>query len=658
MSVRLVAMAWAFTLAVTTLFVTIAARAQATVELNARVSDDEVEVGQSFTVRLSAMSETTLRYSEPVLRAPAGLSVGAPSLRPQTLVSVGSNGSAFRRGVTVHWQLTAESVGTFNIAAPTIVIAGKRFAAEAALAVRVVPRGQGGSGSQSRGPFSAFGAGFPFGPGGPLAGVPGAVPSSDPMADLMQQLAKRRTNELILDEPLDDLEVLSATGKRLALARGDDEHIFLRIVPDKSVVVVGEQVSLRYHAYYRVLNEQVDQREPKLTEFARVPLEEEPSESQRITTSVGARMWFVQEVNRIAVFPLRAGKFSTGRLTGKFRVPLLKNRVVERASNDVALDVREPPIEGRPVGYRVGDVGRFELRAAVEPRETIAGESVSVRVRLEGRGQLPNELRLPERVGLEWATPAKEDETDVVEGRVGGHRVFSYAVRIEEPGEVELGVVELPHYDPVKREYRVARTKLGSVRVRPNPARAANAKGHDDALRKTEDPFATLPKPRLVAQRFEPLGRATMAAQTFWTWLTVPPLGVGLMLLGERALSTWRRRRTAKKSDPVALARGALGAIGGAVRAGEATALGERALLFAIEAATGTKARGVLFDALEQTLLGRGLDGELAREATAILQAAAQLRFDPAMGDEDAQGFLKRVRDCCKELLRHEVSDA
>ncbi len=617
------------------------ASAQNGAEVHASVSSDTVEVGETFVVELSAMAGDNVRFSDPLLRLPPGLRGQGPSIGSKTLVQMGAAGTMFRRGISAKWRLVASAAGRYTIPAPSLRADGRTLAADAALRVTVVEAGQ--KPQRKGGPLDPFGMG----------GL--GLPSDDPLGDFFKDAGPKSSNELIIDEPVYDVDALGASARALSLARGDDPYLFLRIVADKAQAVVGEQVTLRFYEYYRVTNERFDEREPNFQDFLRVPLEDEPGQAQRATTAVGARVWFVQELDRVAVFPLRTGALRTGKLHAQFRIPYLKSPSVRRESNDVVIDVREPPLEKRPVGYHVGDVGRFELAATVTPRETIAGETVSVSVRAEGRGVMPNELNVPERTGLEWLTPEKRDQSDVQSGRVGGSRTFGYAVRVLEQGEVELGWVELPYFDPDKREYRIARAALGKVKVTP---KAGAEKAPEPTNAPEGDPFATMPKGRLALGEFEPARTHAPALAPLFGWMLGPSFAVVLLGYAGRWIRRARDRMAARSSEPEHLARRALGELKDAVDAASVAAIAERAVHHAIEAATTLKSRGILLENLQRELVARGLSGALAERIEAVLDACAILRFKPGASAADAADLERDAAALVADLLRFETGDA
>src|SRR5690606_25369981 len=122
-----------------------------------------------------------------------------------------------------------------------------------------------------------------------------------------------------------------------------------------------------------------------------------------------------------------------------------------RESQPLEVVVVEPPLDGRPAGYRLGDVGRYTLSATVEPKRVRQCDAVSVVAKLEGSGNLPPTLVLPRQRGVEWLEPSTTESIDTDHGVLRGQRTFSYVVKLDRPGKVDLGELTLPYYDPDRR---------------------------------------------------------------------------------------------------------------------------------------------------------------------------------------------------------------
>ena len=602
-------------------------------DVSASVSSEEVEVGEPFTVELRAMSQGDEIPSDPQLYVPSGLDVSGPSVATRVVSRFGSGGSSTSRGIGATWQLTARRPGSYVIPAPTVAVGGERVTAGHGMRVKVVPatgrprRRPGNFGFPS--PFGppGFGTTFPFNLGGPTDAEPNDEPSPS----------------------------MSEEAQKLAMPNEPEPYVFLRAMADKKQAVVGEQVTLTFYVYYRADFEMTDRHEPALAEFLRLPMLSTPGADPPIVTRVGDHRYLVRLLDRMALFPLRAGSLHTGTLSARFSGSRVGARI-ERTSNDLLIEAHDPPSKGRPPGYRLGDVGAFRLTAAVEPREVDADGTVAVLVRLQGIGALPQRLEVPERTGVEWLDPEVKGEVTITNGKIGGWRTFGYVVRLHEPGERYLGKLELPFFDPERGEYGMADADLGSVKVREiaggtHPA-PDGGKVDDPKAAAQADPFASIGPARLSLQPFEQASSPGIEPRWFWAMVAFPPLAVALGAGTRRALAALARRRAERRRDPAALAGKALREVDRAADAQAGAAAAERAIHLAIEAATGLKARAVLLGELGRELERRGLSPELGAESCALLEQCTAVRFEPAP-TPDAKGddrFARRVRKLVERL--------
>ncbi len=260
-----------------------------------------------------------------------------------------------------------------------------------------------------------------------------------------------------------------------------------------------------------------------------------------------------------------------------------------RTLDDVVV---EPPLNGRPAGYRLGDVGQFQLSANVEPREVSAHEAVAINLTLMGIGNLPQKLELPEIKDVEWLEPTTTESTERKGGKIGGKRTWQYVVKVDEPGEVKLGKVRFPYWDPERSRYEVAAVDLGQLRVKPSttaepePAASASKTAPSLSLVARDQLGDVPPPPRYWAD-----------LRHFWLFVFLGPLGT-IASFGLKSLGTMigakigARRSSAKRRTQEQLA-----ACRQILASGDAPAAAsglERALVLAIESATTLRARGIV----------------------------------------------------------------
>ncbi|MGK4000457.1 BatD family protein [Sorangium sp. So ce1024] len=625
----------ALLVALLALLAPLTARAQQP-EVSSRASSTEVEVGEPFSVEVKALVERGAGMpSNPELRVPPDLDiVSGPSIGTQMKTQMSGGLVTTQLGISATWQVVANKPGRYTIPGPTISWSGQRLTA-APIVIKVVP-----ASGRPRRPSSPF-----LFPGGPLHGLP--WPFSGP-------------GSLLDDEEAE--EELADQAPELAMPSEPDPVVFLRAIPDKTAAVVGEQVTVSFYLYFRENAEMNEPRAAPAADFLRHALLEDPRHERPVYTRVGGHRYAARLVDKLALFPLRAGELHTGKMQARITGRRIGARVL-RESNDIVVRVTEPPIAGRPSGYTLGDVGRFTLKATVQPRQIEQGGSVAVTVRVEGTGNFPQSLRVPERTGLEWLDPEKRESIEPRGGAIGGFRSFGYVVRIQQSGAVSLGKIELPYWDPAQKRYVVETADLGVIQVTavapPAPsAPASAAKGADRDAAGLAEPFAGMPGLRASLGPHSPPATLPLDGAPFWLLLAAPPLVVTLFGAGDRLVRRARERRAAGASSPARLAAVAMQEAEDAAAQGDlkaAAAAVERAVHRAIEAATGLRSRGVLLEALPGELGQRGVPEALSARASETLAACEAIRFEPAGqegGAAAATALVEKSRAVMNELAR------
>lgn len=595
----------------------VSTRAMAAAQLSTQVSANRVEVGQEFTVQLSCMvGSGDGSPSEPRLVLPRGVTVRGPSISTQQNVSIVNGRIQQQSGVVATWVLAASVVGRFRIGPASIQIDGKRLS-DRAFDVTVVERGSLPQGNRARrrgrafdpfDPFDPFGGSDPF--SGPMF-PPGInlLPNPSPPVDEIPSYPP----DLNLEKPRDPIAFLDA---RLSATR----------------VVVGEQVTLRIYAYGKPGPfELMMSSEPSRNDFLSYQNERDNPIGPLYRIKVDSEIWFARKILNYALFPTKSGRLKVGEAEASFAgAGLLGSssyRNVQRKSQPLEVIVDEPPVAGRPAGYHIGDVGSFKISADVEPRKVKANESISVQVEVSGVGQLPQRLDPPEQTGVDWLEPTVTQQIDEQRDRIAGRRNFTYVVRLDKVGTIDLGNFKFPFFDPSTRKYSIASAPLGAVVVEPNATTSnpspPSATGGDDSMLAALQPRRQLGRagvpPRYFADR-----------RGFFFWLSAGPL-LSLALFGLRKglqrLSDWRSRLSGSARVLLdAELRSARKAIE-RENPSEAAASVERLVHLLIEHSVGLRSRGVLRADLAHEIEHRGLERAEAERCVALLESCDNVRF-------------------------------
>jgi hypothetical protein len=323
-------------------------------------------------------------------------------------------------------------------------------------------------------------------------------------------------------------------------------------------------------------------------------------------------------------------------------------RGLKRESQPIEITVVEPPLKDRPPGYRLGDVGRYSLSAQVEPREVPAGGSVSVVAKLEGVGNVPQSLLVPEQKGVRFLEPQLVEQVAPRSGVVQGFRTFTYVVELTRPGDIDLGELTLPYWDPKSRSYGVARAALGTVKV-TGSAPAAEVAAQADPGRRLH---GLITPPAKLSARGASASLPLTSKLGYWVALIGLPLTTLLGFLLTDLGRLLARRVAARRGSLAAAFDDALKALAAASSSpAQAAGAAERALFVAIEKGTGIKARGLLKTDVQRALSQAGLPASIAQKASELLGRCDELRF--AGETVDLSVFLTEVRQTCQGLAAH-----
>ncbi len=588
-------------------------------QLSTRVSAREVEVGERVVVNVTVLSsQEGSNPASPRLPVTGAAEVHGPSLR--TEFRMFSDGRTMQRqqGVTATWTVTPVEPGTLTLGPATFQLGDRTLTGER-ITITVSPA----SATPRRSPPPSMGRG---------RGWP------DPFDfDPFDWLRRRRPPGLDQDPFPDWLE--QQVPPELRVDRAPDPIGFARMDSTPRRVVVGEQVTLRIYAYGGRGSFSVGfTTQPSTPDFLSYPIEQDDLVPHRVP--IGDQIFHAAKLREVALIPLKSGQLEIGGaelvLSGRGYPGTGPQGGFLAKSAPLSVTVEEPPVAGRPPGYVLGDVGRYELEATVEPRRVEQGELVSVTARLKGTGNVPSRLSPAENQGLEWLEPTVTGQVEALGTTIGGERVFRWAVRAKKAGEIDLGELRLPYYDPERRRYEAATAALGVIEVLPN----AEVERAQEIEQQRSAAGGLTPRSEL-GDFPSPRGWWTDAASFWWILFGVPlsiPLlagvGGGVRLL----LTQWRRGAGGARERVTVHLKAAATQRESGDTAGAASSY-ERAIYEAIEGATGVKGRGLLLDELPAHLQDHGLDSARAEKLAQLLEALQTLRFTGqgdavALGDE------------------------
>lgn len=574
-------------------------------------------MGEGIRVELSALSDDDGSPGNPRLRVPPGFTVEGPTVSTSQQISFTNGSFQHRHGIAASWVVAGTRPGKF-VLGPATVDVGQRVIQGETVEVEILAPGAAPRRPTQRRPGGLF---DPF---DPFSGFPKLPGFDDDDTD---------------DRPL--IDVPDETPPEFAVPHAGDPLAFLRATVEPKEALVGQEVRLRVYAYgSRGAWEEVSSSEPSRADFLSQSIVDNSFRQPRVVVTIDGTRFTAAKVRDIALFPLHAGSLTIGPMQMGFRgrgYPETRPLAgLIRQTEPVLVRVSEPPIAGRPPGYVIGDTGAFTLSAAVEPRKVDAGGAVAITVRIEGSGNLPRHVKLPDTKGLEWPDPTVSDAVTPTEQGVSGWRQLRYVVRLDEAGERDLGEVTLPYFDPGRHRYEVARAALGKVEVTPGALSSASSAPVPSPVssapperKDLHDDFTDL-GPRRALTKIDAPHEALTDRSVFWVLLAGGPLSV-LALRGIGDLTKRLRSRLSERAvSRTVVARRALeeAKAAAANRDGAAVASAvERAVYTTIEDRLGLKARAVLRSNLHRELERAGAGADLAVETVALLDECEELRF-------------------------------
>ncbi len=283
-------------------------------------------------------------------------------------------------------------------------------------------------------------------------------------------------------DELEELENLLGMGGGAGRRRrggGDlqDSDIFLRTVLDKKKAYLGEQITMSLLLYARTDVSGVNNMKlPKLDGFWSEDLET-PSQitgERRVIDGVAYRVFLLR---RKALFPLKAGKLTIDRVEAEISMSMgfffSGGRRVQRKSAPVEVEVLPLPLNP-PQGFESSNVGSWRLSAEASPDRVALNQPITLRLTLEGKGNLRNIAMppLPEIPGLKAYEPTTSERLSTSRNLFGGRRTFEYLLMPTKTGTFTLPAFELPFFDPAQKKYRTAKTRPIQVRVEAGAAPA------------------------------------------------------------------------------------------------------------------------------------------------------------------------------------------
>ncbi len=592
----------------------------------ARVDRTEVGQGDSFIleITLSVENGRVDHYRAPDLR---GFRVLSERPSQSTQVQMGG-GQVFQRQVYGwHYEVLTLEKGSFSVGPAKVRVDGKELRTDK-IAISVVEAAQGAPTRRSRGlPRGIPNPGLPF----PGFGIADDEPTVDP-----------------------------------ATNRGGRRN-FLRVQPSKTKTYVGDQITVDWFLY---LTERQDKysttSEPRTDGFW--------VEDRNVTNNRGGlalseqsyegRTYLVAPLIKKVLFPLHPGRLTISPLESEIsRVDFFGATLrTERLKTEpLTIEVLPLPTAGQPPNFDTSAVGQFTLRAEVDRDRVNVGEAVTLKLIINGQGNLRKLAApiLPRLDGWKVYEPKVSVTLDQSE-KVAGSKTVEYLLLPERAGGTDIPPFTLAFFDPERGSYVSERSNSLHIEVTPEgtpaatqPAGASTVAGAVRPSAGGENVLALDIRPlrnRPTLRR--DLGTSFYQSRGLLVVVVAPPVSLLLTAffgfvrerLSKETESTRRRklRRLARRRMRTAdahLREGRLGQAFGEI---------ERVLRECLTGKLRQPIAGMPLDELRSALAQAGLNPDLVTATLQALEDCDRARFAP--GSLSAQE-VSEARDRASELI-------
>jgi hypothetical protein len=336
----------------------------------------------------------------------------------------------------------------------------------------------------------------------------------------------------------------------------------------------------------------------------------------------------------------------------------VEQKEIGLATGAVDVDVLPLPTEGRPADFN-GAVGNYTLAVSVGPTNVVAGDPVTVRVQLSGRGAV-DALTLPDRP--EWPDfkiyppTAKPVETADRFG-LQGTKTFEQIVVPQSAAVKEVPAISFSYFDPAAKSYRTLTQPAVPLVVRPGGAPAAPSV----AAASRVAPDAQTPAQDIV--HIKPRLGAVAPSEAAWAgrlWLDSVPVAAWLCAW------VWRRRADALANNPrlrrrrhvahvVRRGRVELRQLAAAKKSDEFFAVLFRLLQEQLGERLALPASSITEAVVEQNLRPRGAPESVLSKVQELFHVCNLARYAPSKSSQELVAIIPRFEATLRELQALEL---
>lgn len=261
------------------------------------------------------------------------------------------------------------------------------------------------------------------------------------------------------------------------VSSSETDPVFLRVIPSKKEVYVGEQFVSGLKVFTRVNTRPGSSASDLPYEgFYKKSLDPDANAQQQ---EINGQSYVTQVIQRHILIPQKSGDLVISPYESDWMVQQRKERQggspfdnffddpffssyqdvpVTLATLPVTIHVKPLP-SGAPVGF-TGGVGEFDMKATLSSSEIEVNDALSLKITVSGTGNIPllgePEVNLPPDHDLYDVT--RSVQTSTSGSRISGSVTFEYPIIARHAGRFRIAPVQFAWFDPISGSYKTAQT--------------------------------------------------------------------------------------------------------------------------------------------------------------------------------------------------------
>jgi hypothetical protein len=259
------------------------------------------------------------------------------------------------------------------------------------------------------------------------------------------------------------------------------KDLFLRCIPSKKSVYLGDQVVLTYKLYTKVPVSSVSvSKMPSYAGFWTKDISDNSGKLKQSSEYVNGIEYTTAEIQKVIIVPQRSGKLAIDPMSMEciaqirtqrsqrrsmdpfeafFNDPFFNNNITnvqkELSSQSLSIDVKALPENGKPDSF-AGAVGNYKFTSSIDKSELSTNEAVTLTLTVSGSGNVEL-LQMPEPVfppDFEVYDPKITASTDVGAQGLTGTKKAEYLAIPRRAGTFSIQPVEFTFFNPNTETYQ------------------------------------------------------------------------------------------------------------------------------------------------------------------------------------------------------------